>query len=887
MPTKQAAVALVLTSALAAQGVDPESTTHYFDIDSGYVQNNVTAPAAVGVPQVVWSTVVTVQDASWLRLEYEAVVLSGSPDPGKDGSFLRLTSVRDGAVQTQHLRHVGEWQQTSAYFNGGSVLVELLAQPGTGNNRFLLKSAIAGPAFRGQDSICGPNDDRTPSGDDRVGRLEPIGCTAWLIQDCNHCLLSAGHCVGGSSAQVVEFNVPLSNNNGTVNHPPPSDQYAVDPASMQDNGGQGIGDDWAYFGCFDNSTTGLSAYAAQGNVAFDLIGPPSVGSQNIRITGYGTTSSPISPTWNQAQKTHSGPYNAFSGTAISYVTDTTGGNSGSPVILDGTNNAIGIHTHAGCSLSGGANNGTGSNNAGLQAALANPQGVCVCGPGGGPQLSTTFASNNGGSVGGAVYFSLEALTGSGGVTISDLDLNCDVAAGTPVSIDVYVQPNNGSCSYDIDGVWVLRTSGAGTASGIDVPTNFALGTPLQLGEGCCLGVAVVANGFAHSYTNGVSNPEVYSNADLQLTAGRASNVPFTLPGFEPRVVNTNIFYALGGNCDDTAVAETYGAGCVETFTSFYEYLTQAGMDLSGLEIFGTATTGGHTVNTRPATILAIGSLGAATQLNLGDDDSVAAGTLGLHVGSNGWVARGPGNSNGFVPDVTTMLSNPSEGYYAWTDLQPDVTASGKVWYEESGTQWMVTYDGVYLWSTSDPVTIQFRGNEANGNFVISFGALGNTGPEDWLVGKSGAGVSNDPGPRNLSAASPFGFLAADIDREGLELTAIAPPVLGAPFQLQTSNIPPTAVFHVGIVGVQQLTLPLAFAFPSANLNCSLHASLDLILGPDVVFGGSGTQVWEGVDLTTVSALGANLYFQSATLDLSVLSDTTRTSNGVAITTGLY
>ena len=62
---------------------------------------------------------------------------------------------------------------------------------------------------------------------------------------------------------------------------------------------------------------------------------------------------------------------------------------------------------------------------------------------------------------------------------------------------------------------------------------------------------------------------------------------------------------------------------------------------------------------------------------------------------------------------------------------------------------------------------------------------------------------------------------------------------------------------------------------------------DLILGPDIVFGGNGTQQWEGIDLTTVSALGASLYFQSATLDLSVLSDSTRTSNGVAITTGLY
>ena len=38
--------------------------------------------------------------------------------------------------------------------------------------------------------------------------------------------------------------------------------------------------------------------------------------------------------------------------------------------------------------------------------------------------------------------------------------------------------------------------------------------------------------------------------------------------------------------------------------------------------------------------------------------------------------------------------------------------------------------------------------------------------------------------------------------------------------------------------------------------------------------------------TSVSATGFDLYFQGATLDLSGLSDSTRTSNGVQATTGL-
>ena len=77
------------------------------------------------------------------------------------------------------------------------------------------------------------------------------------------------------------------------------------------------------------------------------------------------------------QKTHVGPFAFFGGTNVQYTTDTTGGNSGSPVIFEDTGEAIGIHTHAGCNSGGGANNGTGINHPGLQDYLANPQGVCI------------------------------------------------------------------------------------------------------------------------------------------------------------------------------------------------------------------------------------------------------------------------------------------------------------------------------------------------------------------------------------------------------------------------------------------------------------------------------------------------------------------------------
>jgi hypothetical protein len=367
----------LLATAISAQAVPEQSSSIFVNIDSGLVSNTSPSPAMIGIPQVVWSKVISVPASSWLRLEYEGVMLSGSPDRGSDGSFLRITSMRDGAVQTQHLRHIGEWRDTSAYFNGDSILLELLAQPNTGDNRIIIRNAIAGPAAPlGIDTICGPTDDRTLSSDPRVGRNQPSTCTSWLINDCNHCFLTAGHCASG--VNVVEFNYPLSTSGGSIQHPGPQDQYSVDATSMQSNGGQGVGDDWAYFGVFPNSNTGLTPHEANGMQAFDLVPPPSVTGQLIRITGNGSTGSPVSPTWNLVQKTHAGPYSSFSGTTVRYTTDTTGGNSGSPVILDGTNQAIAIHTHGGCSSTGGSNASTGSNHGGLQTALATPQGVCDC-----------------------------------------------------------------------------------------------------------------------------------------------------------------------------------------------------------------------------------------------------------------------------------------------------------------------------------------------------------------------------------------------------------------------------------------------------------------------------------------------------------------------------
>ncbi len=382
-PSMLFAAVAALVFALPARAQDPPPSVQVaMPIDSGLHSNDGTQPA------VVLSFPVVVDGASWMRLSFAEVTLSGDVLAGT-GALLRVTSLHDGAVQELNSIHVEQWRKTSAYFNGDALLVEVVALPGTGASRVVLASVTADISGGIPESICGAADDRVLSNDARQGRLLPIGCTGWLINDCNSCALTAGHC-STASLQVIEFNVPLSTATGALVHPGPNDQYSVDTSSLQTNGGLGVGNDWGYFGCFANSNTGLTPFQSQGQRYALALPPPFNATEAIRITGYGTRSAPA--TYNQAQETHVGPWVTNSGTTLQYATDTTGGNSGSPILHEPTGNAIGIHTHGGCTTSGGQNSGTGSNHAGLQAALGVPLGICAAGISvvGGPPTSMTI-----------------------------------------------------------------------------------------------------------------------------------------------------------------------------------------------------------------------------------------------------------------------------------------------------------------------------------------------------------------------------------------------------------------------------------------------------------------------------------------------------------------
>jgi hypothetical protein len=292
-----------------------------------------------------------------------------------------------------------------------------------------------------------------------------------------------------------------------------------------------------------------------------------------------------------------------------------------------------------------------------------------------------------------------------------------------------------------------------------------------------------------------------------------------------------------------ALVESTGTGCGGDGTaSFYEIQPAGVNDLDGQKIVGTKNgSGGYDVTIVPGTGFAVPF--GSQNTNLGDDDQTAVGafgTLGMVVGSNGWLALGAGNSNGFAPSASAMLNNPSEGVYAWTDLQPNAAGSGAIYYSESGTVAAATYEGVFGWGTTETNDLKITYDTSNGDWSIEFETTATGNPEDWLIGYSPATDSVDGGSMDISASAPFSTPA--VSSLDLGLVAIGLPTQQATpvaFEVTTTNVPSSAVSHLGVIGLSNPALPLdALGLPGCVLNAAadvISLSLTTTAGADVTW----------------------------------------------------
>jgi hypothetical protein len=329
-----------------------------------------------GPAPIVSGPIVISHSASpWIKVWFASAELGAA-------SAIRVTGVQDQVVQVLDAAAFAAWSGTSAYFNGNTVVVELVVAPGDTASAFISGFDTGFDVTPTPDTICGATDDRVPSTERRVGRLLNANlnalCSGGLVS-ANSCYLTAGHCVTSGTVFTVEFNCPPSTPGGAIVHPGPEDQYPLIHATMMSQSG-GVGLDYALARLSHNTTTGLPASLVQGHYAISSSLPP-VGTLT-RITGFGSASGVL----NLANKTHTGNLSlsggGTGGTQLGYTVDTTGGNSGSSVVRESDQTVFGIHTHGGCNVSGGTNKGTAITYAPIQAHYAltcvpNPPGYSI------------------------------------------------------------------------------------------------------------------------------------------------------------------------------------------------------------------------------------------------------------------------------------------------------------------------------------------------------------------------------------------------------------------------------------------------------------------------------------------------------------------------------
>ena len=330
------------------------------DITSEIFEGN---PQDTDYYSLAYSIIIGEYEAPYVRL------LFGEMELGTK-SYVMIKSIYDNKQMTHTSSTLDDWNNSTMFFNGDSILVELYLHRNDDNVQIELLKLFVGeiPDNNGVDrTICG-TDNRISSSNDAIGRIFPVGCTAWIAN--NGKLVSAGHCVyyseiyeNGFGNEIIEFNVPVSTSNGTPQHPGAESQYIVNNYEYHDNG---LGDDWIVFDVYNNIETGLQPIQFQ-NDYFIIEAEDSYNNTEVfRITGcgvdgpspyYGSNGNPKNSD-SQTQQTETGDFHSLVGNILRYEIDTMGGNSGSPIIRVSNGKAVGIHTDGGCTSSGGNNKGT-------------------------------------------------------------------------------------------------------------------------------------------------------------------------------------------------------------------------------------------------------------------------------------------------------------------------------------------------------------------------------------------------------------------------------------------------------------------------------------------------------------------------------------------------
>ncbi len=220
-------------------------------------------------------------------------------------------------------------------------------------------------------------------------------------------------------------------------------------------------------------------------------------------------------------------------------------------------------------------------------------------------LETTFVSNNGGATGWANYMDVTVLNPT---TVVSLEANFNVAAGSPVNLEVWTRSGSYAGFEQDPTGWTLVAQGDGTAlaAGQGTPTPVPLVAPFDFMPGGVAGVAIVYTVGGNPYTNGTGANQLFTDGNMTIELGSSCSAPFVGGSvFTPRVWNgsfcTGSAPSVGTNyctavVNSTGVAGTMSASGSNSVASNDLVLEASDLPLNSFGFFLTSLTQGAVAN---------------------------------------------------------------------------------------------------------------------------------------------------------------------------------------------------------------------------------------------------------------------------------------------------
>ena len=183
-------------------------------------------------------------------------------------------------------------------------------------------------------------------------------------------------------------------------------------------------------------------------------------------------------------------------------------------------------------------------------------------------LETTFQSGliiSAAAAGGATFVDANVLNPLG-ITVCGMHVNSNVAAGSPVTLNVYQKTGTYVGSVETAANWRLVGTATATSTGQGNRTFVSFPAAIHLATGIN-GLAIEHVGASPVYTN-LGGVQTFANADVALTAGLIQLSPVFGPAatstqFTPRIANLALHY--GTTQSNGAAGYGYiGAGCAGT-----------------------------------------------------------------------------------------------------------------------------------------------------------------------------------------------------------------------------------------------------------------------------------------------------------------------------------